>query len=131
VEVFDARTRQVTVDSLIKTNMPLPAKSPRRTYYAAPNQDKVVLNIVQYLDDPKQAKSRGQLEIGPLPPHQRSYPIEVEIHNLEDGTLNAWAYDPHTRQKFPIPFGADSQDGLAHLARQQKLVRSIPVNGVL
>ena len=74
-----------------------------------PNQDKAVFDIVQYLDDPRQATSRGQLVISPLPPHQRSYPIEVEVHNLEDGTLDVRAYDPHTRQKFATTFGQDSQ----------------------
>jgi len=131
VEVFDARTGQVTVDPLIKKNMPLPAKAPRRTYYADPSQDKVVFDIVQYLDDPRQATSRGQLVIDSLPPHQQSYPIEVELHNLEDGTLDVRAYVPHTRQPVKHTFGQNSQEGQAHLARQRALVRSTPVNGLL
>jgi molecular chaperone DnaK (HSP70) len=131
VEVFDARTGQVTVDPLIKKNMPLPAKAPRRTYYADPSQDKVVFDIVQYLDDPRQATSRGQLVIDSLPPHQQSYPIEVEISNLEDGTLDVRAHVPHTRQPVKHTFGQNSQEGQAHLARQRALVRSTPVNGLL
>jgi hypothetical protein len=91
----------------------------------------VVFDIVQYLDDPRQATSRGQLVIDSLPPHQQSYPIEVEISNLEDGTLDVRAYVPHTRQPVKHTFGQNSQEGQAHLARQQALVRSTPVNGLL
>jgi hypothetical protein len=91
----------------------------------------VVFDIVQSLDDPRKATSRGQLVIDSLPPHQWSYPIEVEIHNLEDGTLDVRAYAPHTRQSVKHTFGQNSQEGQAHLARQRALVHSIPVNGLL
>jgi hypothetical protein len=113
---------------VIKKNMPLPARTRKVYYTTRPNQDKMVLEIVQYRDAAQDVISLGQLVVGPLPSPRQNYPIELEIQNLEDSTLAVRAYDPQTRVELMKEFGQDSQDGVEHLARQRLLVQSTFLN---
>ncbi len=154
VRTMDPSTGRVVLDTLIKKNMPLPAKA-RKTYFTTrPNQQRMVLELVQYRDLRNQGRSGssrgpggsstgrsgsnraeqddvislGQMVVGPLPSPQVNYPIEVSIENLEDGTVAVGAYDAQTGIELSQVFGREGQDGLAHLGTQRALVRNTVIN---
>src|SRR6185436_10119322 len=61
VRTIDPGTGRVSVDTLIKKNMPLPAKT-RKTYYTSrPRQERIVLDFVQFRDGRDGLVSLGQL----------------------------------------------------------------------
>jgi molecular chaperone DnaK len=129
VRTIDVRTGRPAIDTLIKQNMPIPVRV-RKTYYTTrPNQERMVLELVQFRErDAAQAVSLGQLVVGPLPSPRQNYPIEVTVENREDGTIAVQAYDAQTGVELAQVFGRDATDGLAHLATQRALVRSTLIN---
>ncbi len=124
VRTVDPGSGRVTVDTLIKKNMPLPARL-RKTYYTThPGQERMVLEFVQYRDAESKLISLGQLVVGPLPSPRQNYPIEVTVENLEDGTVAVQAFDAETGVELSQVFACDGDNGLARLATQRALVRS-------
>jgi molecular chaperone DnaK (HSP70) len=130
VRTISSETGRISIDTLIKKNMPLPA-SARKTYYTTrPNQERIVLEIVQFRDLKEQVVSLGQLVVGPLPTPRSNYPIEVVVENGEDGTVAVQACDPQTGVELSQVFGRDRKDQFGYLAAQRALVRSTLINNL-
>jgi molecular chaperone DnaK (HSP70) len=131
VRTIDPVTGRVSIDTLIKKNMPLPCKI-RKTYYTSrPRQERIVLDFVQFRDQRDSMVSLGQMVVGPLSSPRVNYPIEVTTEYGEDGTVSVQAYDAQTGVELHHEFGRDSADGTTHLASQRALVRSTVVNNVI
>jgi molecular chaperone DnaK (HSP70) len=131
VRTLDPGTGRVSVDTLIKKTMPLPAKA-RKTYYTSrAGQERIVLDFVQYRESREELIALGQLVVGPLTAARANYPIEVTTEYREDGTVAVQAYDAQTGVELQQEFGRDSADGTAHLASQRGLVRSTVINNVI
>jgi molecular chaperone DnaK len=130
IRALDPTTGRVLVDSVIKKNMPLPARAKRVYYTTNPTQQRIVLEIVQYLEGPESAVSLGQLVVGPILAPELNYPIQVAIETAEDGTVAVSALDPRTGSEITSTFGQDRADGVGHLAMQRQLVRATIVNAV-
>lgn len=131
VRTVDPVTSRVSIDTLIKKNMPLPC-TVRKTYYTSrPKQERVVLDFVQFRDQRDSMVSLGQMVVGPLGSPRVNYPIEVTTEYGEDGTVSVQAYDAQTGVELHHEFGRDSADGTTHLASQRALVRSTVVNNVI
>ena len=130
VRTIDPQSGRVTVDTLIKRNMPLPAHTKKSYYTTRDNQDRIVLDFVQFqtLKDP--LVSIGQLVVGPLPSPRRNYTIEVTVDNREDGTVTVQAYDANTGVELSQVFGRQEAGGLENLATQRALVRSTFINNL-
>ena len=130
VRALDPQTGRVTIDTLIKKNMPLPVVT-RKTYYTTrDNQDRIVLDFVQFQNHGATVVGIGQLVVGPLPSPRRNYPIEVTVENAEDGTVSVQAYDADTGVELSQVFGRQ-QDGTSdNLAAQRALVRSTLINNL-
>lgn len=130
VRALDAQTGRVTIDTLIKQNMPLPAKVTKAYYTTRANQTRIVLELVQFrMGEEAAAVSLGQLVVGPLPSPRQNYPIEVTVESLEDATIRVQAWDASTGVELQQTFGRTS-DGFGHLAAQRALVRSTVINSV-
>jgi molecular chaperone DnaK (HSP70) len=128
VRTIDPATGEVKVDTLIRKNMPLPAKA-RRTYYTHRNeQSQILIELVQFRDDPNEIVSLGQLAIGPIPRPRANYPVEVTVENHESGTVGVYAYDPETKIELTQDFERDGGDPLDYLVSQRTLVRSTIIN---
>ena len=130
VRIVDPRTGRVRIDPLIKKNMPLPARAHKTYYTSHPDQQRMALEIVQYLSTDDEMIALGRLVVGPLPSPKANYPIEVMVENREDGTVEVRAYDPQTRIELNQAFSRESDDVFGHLASQRLLVKGTVLNNV-
>ncbi len=131
VRTVDPGTGRVSVDTVIKKNMPLPIKV-RKTYYTTrPRQERIVLDVVQYRDPGERLMSLGHLVVGPLEAPRPNYPVEVTTEYRVDGTVSLEAYDAQTGVELAAVFGGDGEGGGANLALQKALVDSTVINNVI
>jgi molecular chaperone DnaK len=130
VRTINTQNGRVAIDRLIRQNMPLPVRVTKTYYTTRPNQERIVLELVQYREREADVVSLGQLVVGPLPSPRQNYPIEVTVENREDGTLAVQAYDAQTGVELAQVFGRDGDTGFGHLATQRALVRSIMINNM-
>jgi molecular chaperone DnaK len=130
VRIIDPRNGRVRIDPLIKKNMPLPARAHKTYYTSHANQQKIVLDLVQYLSTDSEMIGLGKLVVGPLPSPKENYPIEVMVENREDGTIEVRAYDPQTRIELNQTFSRQSDDVFGHLASQRLLVKGPVINNI-
>ncbi len=131
VRTLDPGTGRVAVDTLIKKNMPIPAKTQKTYYTSRPNQERIVLDFVQFREQSEGLVSLGRLTVGPLSAPRANYPIEVTTEYREDGTVAVQAYDAQTGVELEQVFGRDDGSGTGHLATQRSLVRSTVINNVI
>ncbi len=130
VRIVDPRTGRIRIDPLIRKNMPLPARTQKTYYTAHENQQRIVLDIVQYLSPDEDVTAVGQLVVGPLPSPRQNYPIDVMLENCEDGTIKIRAYDPQSGMELNQTFGRAGTDVFGHLAAQRMLVKSTVINSL-
>ncbi len=125
VRTVDPNSMKVAIDPLIKKNMPLPT-SMRKTYYTTgQQQDRMVLDFVQYRIDESDAVGLGQLTVGPLPNPRANYPIDVEVDYHEDGTVNVVATDPSSGTELQQSYGGAAGDDIEYLSNQRDLLHSV------
>jgi molecular chaperone DnaK (HSP70) len=128
VRTIDPSTGAVKIDTLIRKNMPLPAKA-RRTYYThRAEQSQIILELVQFRDSLDDAISLGQLTFGPFSSPRANYPVDVTVENLESGIVAVSAYDPATKLELSQEFERPGGDPLQYLTSQRRLVRSTIIN---
>jgi molecular chaperone DnaK len=131
VRTIDPGSGRVAVDPLIKKNMTLPVKT-RKTYYTSrPNQERMVLDFVQYRETGERLIGLGRLTIGPLDAPRANYPIEVTTDYRVDGTVAVEAYDAQTGVELQQVFGGDAEGGHVNLALQKSLVDGTLINNVI
>lgn len=129
VQTLDPQTGRVRVDTLIRQNMPLPVKVTKTYYSSRSNQQRIVLDLVQFrAGEEAGAVSLGQLVVGPLPLPRSNYPVDVTVEALEDGTIRVSAWDAQTGVELQQTFGRDGGNGFGHLATQRALVRATSIN---
>jgi len=131
IRTLDATTGRTGVDTLIKRNMPLPAKAQKTYYTTRRNQEQLVLDCVRVSDSGEATTSLGQVIVAPLQAERSNHPVEVTATYREDGTLKVVAYDGQTGAEFDQVFGGDSEGVIQRLATQRVLVRGAVVNGVI
>lgn len=130
VRAVDPTTGRPMIDAVIRKNMPLPARATRVYYTSSSQQQRMVLEVVQYMESQQDAVSLGQLVVGPLPSPELNYPIQVAIEVREDGTVALLATDPRTGAELQTVFGQGRDGGLEHLVLQRQVVRSTIVNAL-
>ena len=122
---LDPQTQRFGVDTVLPKNTPIDAAQATRPYYTThQDQDRIVLNVVQYLDRSEDAKTLGTLEIGPLPVRRQGYCVEVTFRYQDNGTLTVQTRDPHTRQPIAQTFALDGAVDAARLVQQRRLVQT-------
>lgn len=125
VRTVEPDTMRVSIDPLIKKNMPLPA-SIRKTYYTTSDlQDRMSLDFVQYRIDESDAVSLGQLMVGPLSHPHPNYPIDVEVDYHEDGTVTVVAADASAGTELQQSFGGAAGDDIEYLSHQRDLLQTV------
>ena len=127
VRIVDQRTGEVRVEPLIRKNMPLPATAKKTLYSRHESQERIVLDIVQYMSEDEEIIPLGRLVVA-LPVRQANYPVEVSVQNQADGTVAVFAYDPNTKRELQQTFKREIDDVFGHLASQKSLVRSTVIN---
>jgi len=130
VQARDPRTGEVVIDTLIKKNMPLPAKTTTTYYTIHPKQERIVLQLYQYRDSTDDVVCLGEVVVGPLPSPKQNYPIEVTVENREDSTVTVQAYDPQTGAEVEHTFRRGDDKGFDYLAVQRKLVSQTLINNI-
>ena len=127
VKALDPRTGKVIIDVLIKKNMPLPSQAKKIYYTSIAEQNKMVLEIVQYSNDKEESVSLGSLEIGPFTTKEANRPIEVNMQNLEDGTISLTAFDKNSGIELEKSISKE-KEAASYLPLQAKLVRGTSIN---
>jgi len=130
IRALDPSTGRPVVDAVIRKNLPLPARATRVYYTTSASQQRMVLEVVQFIESPQDAVSLGQLIVGPFLAPETNYPIQVALETGDDGTVAVTATDPRTGAELRSSFGQQREDGLGHLAVQRQLVRSTIVNSM-
>jgi molecular chaperone DnaK len=128
IRVMDTRTGRIKVDTLIRKNMPLPLSVTKTYYTSMPNQHRMLLDFVQFVDKNDQLINLGKLIVAPLPP-QQNYPIDVTVSCHEDGTVHVLATDPRTGIEMEQTFGQGEGDE-NYLYAQKILVQNTIVNNI-
>jgi molecular chaperone DnaK len=130
IRTIDPVTRSPRIDTLIKKNLPLPARA-RRTYYThRADQTRIVVDVVQHLEATDTPVTLGQLTVGPIASPRVNYPIDIALENREDGTIAVQAYDPQTGVEIAHVIERDREDPVSYLAPQRTLVRSTLINNL-
>lgn len=130
VRALDPSSGRPVIDIIIKKNVPLPARSSRVYYTTSAQQQRMVLEVLQFIESSDDAISLGQLVVGPIPSPEVNYPIQVLIEAAEDGTVAVTATDPRTGAELRTTLGHPSENGLGHLIMHRQLVRSTVVNAI-
>ncbi len=125
VRALDPRSGEVTIDTLIRQNMPLPTSAKKTYYTARADQQTIVLDLVQHRGDPSQAVGLGNLTVGPLRNPRAGYPIGVRIDYREDGTVHVIATDANTGAELQQSFGGDPEGDVEYFVAQRKQLQSI------
>lgn len=129
IRTINPRDGKVQIDTLIHKNLPLPCQASRVYYSRSDHQDRIVLELVQYHNDPQSAISIGHMDIGPIPFPHANYAVEVKVENTTDGTVRVKAHDPQTGQELEQHFTNRPEESIFML-QQQELVRRTPVNNM-
>lgn len=129
VRALNPENGRVTIDTLVKKNLPLPARATRTYFTTRSDQGRMVLDFVQYRDAEENLTSLGRLVVGPLPSPRLNYPVEVTVECRENGTVHVLAFDAQTGVELKQTFGRED-DGIGRLALQRALVRGTMVNNV-
>ena len=122
---------QITIDTLLKKNQPLPARTKRTYYTTRPDQRHMTLQFVQHRDGESSVVPLGELVVGPLRTPRVNYPIEVAVEYRDNGTVSVKAYDAQGGRELEQLFSRGDESGVANLARQRGLVRSIVINNII
>ena len=128
LRVMDNRTGRIKVDTLIRKNMPLPLSVTKTYYTTMPNQQRMMLDFVQFLYRNEHLINLGKLVVAPLPP-QQNYPIDVTVSCNENGTVHILATDPRTGIEMEQTFGQNETDD-NYLYTQKILVQNTIVNNI-
>jgi molecular chaperone DnaK (HSP70) len=129
IRVMDADRRGTSVDVVLKRNLPLPARA-RRTYFASrPGQTQILLEVVQFTT-PEDVCVLGTLIIGPFPPADRDYPVDVTLLADEDAKIHVQAYDTNSGVELRQSFSRDDGASPAQIGAQRALVRSAVINSI-
>jgi molecular chaperone DnaK len=129
VRTIDPKSRRPQIDVLIKKNMPIPIKATRTYFTSSATQEKIVIELVQYVESPADAVSIGHLLIGPIASPKLNYAIEVVVALNEDGVVVLSAYDPSTGIELEQHFGNSDRSG-SYLLDQRKLIRNTIINNL-
>jgi molecular chaperone DnaK len=131
VRTVDPVLGRVSVDTLIKKNMPLPVKV-RKTYYTTrAGQERIVLDVVQYREAGGALLPLGHLVVGPLAAARANHPVEVTTEYRVDGTVSVEAYDAQSGVELAAVFGGDAEGSASSLAVQKALVDATVINNVI
>lgn len=132
VRTLDPVTGGVTIDTLIKKNMPLPARVSKTFYTTRPDQRHMSLEMVQHRpggssggDANATPVPLGALTVGPLERPRLNYPVDVRVEYREDGTVSVRATDADTGHELEQSFGGDPGGDIEYLAGQRKQLMAI------
>lgn len=123
VSTVDPSSGEVTIDTLIKKNMPLPITAKKVYYTTRPDQRTMLLDFVQQSGG-QETIPLGKLSVGPLENPRVNYPISVRVDYNEDGTVHVIASDANTGEELEQSFGGDPTGDIQYLAAQRKLLQS-------
>lgn len=128
IRVVDADRRGTSIDVVLKRNLPLPARA-RRTYFASrPGQTQIVFEVVQFASA-EDICVLGKLVVGPFPPVDRDYPVDVTLVADEDAKIHVQAYDANTGVELRQSFSRDDE-ALPQIGAQRSLVRCAVINSI-
>lgn len=125
VRTVDPASGEIRLETLVKKNMPLPARATKTFYTARPDQRHVVLDFVQHRGGEADAVSLGTLRVGPLESPRLNYPVRVRVEYREDGTVHVIATDAETGRELTQSFGGDPGGDIRYLAGERKLLHSV------
>ncbi len=125
VRTVDPGSGRVSVNTLIKKNMPLPTTIKKTYYTTRADQQKIVLDFVQFRDEAAGVIGLGQLVVGPISHPRVNYPVTVRVDYREDGTIGVIAMDANSGQELSSTFGGDPSGDIKYLAAQRKALHSI------
>ncbi len=127
LRIVNSRTGRTSIDTIIKKNARLPALAKKRYYTARPDQSRIVLSVVQFLQD-NEVTDLGEVVVGPFLSPRRNYPMDVTVECKEDGTVSIRAYDAETGAELSHVFSRSGFDAIARLASQRLQVRGMVLN---
>ena len=129
IRTIDVNTGRIAIDRVIPKNVTLPASAKKTYYTTRPDQDRIVIEIVQFRESgADDTIGLGQLVVGPLREPKLNYPIEVSIECKEDGTIEVSASDTATGAEIQHSFAREEDTYIARLATQRALIRSMSLN---
>ena len=129
IRTFDATTKTPSVDTVIRKNSPLPARTTRQYFTHNAHQQFIHLDLVQFFDEPTNAFSIGSVDIGPILQPKPNYIIEVVIEYQTDGTVALRAFDPQTGLDIARTFTSRFDDAQTpFMLQQQELVKQTLIN---
>jgi molecular chaperone DnaK len=131
VRTIDPSSGRAVIDTLIKKNMPLPAKAQKTYYTTRARQERMVVDCVRVSQAGEALASLGRIVVEPLSAERPNYGIQVSVAYQEDGAVKLEAYDAQTGVALEQVFGRETDDARRRVATQRALVRSTIVNGVV
>jgi molecular chaperone DnaK len=130
IQTLDVRTNKISIDTLIRKNLPLPIRASRTYFTSSAEQTKIKLQLVQFRETGDAVIPIGEMLIGPLPNPQLNYPVEVSVECTPDGLVRVEAFDPNTGVELEQVFGENSADGTGNLVKQKSLVQQVFINNI-
>jgi molecular chaperone DnaK len=123
--VHDPATRQLTVDTVIARNTPIPARR-TVTYYTQPDQARIFLDIVQVKAPGEPVISLGQFAFAVDRP-RKNHPLEITLGYDERGMVSVVARDPDTGREVTREF-TGSPHPMDRILAQKALLDSVPLS---
>lgn len=128
LRVWDKQRNRADIEVLIKQNTPLPARHSRTFYTTRPDQTRVIVELVQRLNQDDEGESLGLMAFGPIENPRKNYPVEVDIRCDLEGLVHVSARDPETGQSLQQTMGDDIGGDLSWFDEQAKLVETAVFN---
>lgn len=109
------------IDVLIKKNLPLPITNKRTYYTTSADQQRLRLEIFQFLDHEANAISLGEVMV-PISIPRPNHPIKVVVEYTTNGTVSVKTYDAETGREMERTFDAVNED-FDFLLKQKSLLK--------
>ena len=121
--VFDAVTRQPTVDTVIPRNTPIPARRTLTYYTNRADQARIILDVVQAKGPLEPPVSLGHFAF-PVDQPRKNHPLEITLGYDEHGMVSVVARDPDSGAKSNATSRARPTRWLASSRRRHCSIRS-------
>ena len=111
------------IDVLIKKNLPLPITTKRTYYTTTVDQQRLRLEIYQFIDNELDAFSMGEVVVH-IPNPRSNYSIQVVMEYTTNGTVAIKTYDAETGREIERSFSAVNED-FDFLLQQRSLLKNM------
>jgi molecular chaperone DnaK (HSP70) len=129
IRTIDSCSGKIKIDTVIRKNSRLPNNVSKTYYTTHAKQEKMLFEFVQYIDNTTQPINLGKMIVTLTSGLSQHHPIEINVQQDVNGTVNVRAFEPYTGKELRQTFGNQNAES-NYLISQRALLNSININNI-